>query len=236
MLKVAVVDDDKNYLDTIKRYFSQFESQYGIQCAVDYYNSGMEFIDNYKDAYHLVLLDIEMDYYDGLVTAKKLREIDERVIIIFITNATQYAIEGYKYSVYDYIVKPLSYFDFSTKIQKVIKVTSDNKGRKLLLRLSSGDRWCVSTNDIYYVEVRGHQLIVYTKEGQFQMRGTLSKLEEELAPYHFVRSDNCYLVNLDYVMGIENNTVVVGKDRLSISRPKKKKFYEALAEYMGRSR
>lgn len=235
MLKVAVVDDDKNYLDTIKRYFSQFQSQRGVQCAVDYFTSGMEFIGNYKMAYHLVLLDIEMDYYNGLITAKKLREIDERVIIIFVTNATQYAIEGYKYSVYDYIVKPLSYFDFDTKIQKVLKLIDNNKGQKLLLKLSSGDR-CVSTNDIYYIEVRGHQLIIHTKEEQFQIRGTLSKLEEELAPYHFVRSDNCYLINLAYVMEIKNNIVVVGKDQLSISRPKKKKFYEALAEYMGGSR
>lgn len=235
MLKVAVVDDDKIYIDTIKRYFARFEDQHKVHCVVDYYNSGMEFIGDYKKAYHLVLLDIEMDYYNGLVTAKKLREIDERVIIIFITNATQYAIEGYRYSVYDYIVKPLSYYDFDTKIQKVLKLIDSNKGHKLLLKLSSGDR-CLSTNDIHYIEVLGHQLIIHTSDEVFQLRGALSKLEADLAPYHFVRSDNCYLINLAYVTEIKNNSVTVGKDQLSISRPRKKLFYEALAEYIGGSR
>lgn len=52
---------------------------------------------------------------------------------------------------------------------------------------------------------------------------------------HFARCNSCYLVNLKFVRGVERDTVVVGQDRLSISKSRRKAFLAALAQYKGGS-
>ena len=75
----------------------------------------------------------------------------------------------------------------------------------------------------------------HTQDGNFENSGTLKAAESKL-PAGFSRCNNCYLVNLRYVTGIEKNEVLLGGIRLAIGRYKKKTFLEALAKYNGRRR
>ena len=65
------------------------------------------------------------------------------------------------------------------------------------------------------------------------MRGSLLKAEKDLAAYHFARCNQCYLVNLAYVKGIESDFALVKDDRLEISRRQRTAFLTAVASYMG---
>ena len=60
-----------------------------------------------KKVYDLVFMDVEMPFMDGLKTAKKLREKDSQVVLVFVTKLFQYAVNGYEYDAADYIIKPI---------------------------------------------------------------------------------------------------------------------------------
>ena len=71
---------------------------------------------DYRAVYDIILMDIEMRFMDGMTAAEKIREHDSEVVIIFITNMPQYAIKGYRVDALDYVLKPVSYFAFSQRI------------------------------------------------------------------------------------------------------------------------
>ena len=78
-------------------------------------------------------------------------------------------------------------------------------------------------------------LSVVTAQGVISLRGTISSVEELLAGYDFFRCNNCYLVNLAHVTRAEPGIAVVGGHELTVSRPRQKKFMEALTRYIGGS-
>ena len=65
------------------------------------------------------------------------------------------------------------------------------------------------------------------------VRGSLLKAEKDLAAYHFARCNQCYLVNLRHVRGVQDDLVQVGEERLEISRRQRTAFLAALAAYVG---
>lgn len=90
-----------------------------------------------------------------------------------------------------------------------------------------------STNELYYAEVDGHYIYYYTKDGSYKQKQSMKELEDLLAGLSFKRCNNCYLVNLKYVDAVDRDDVKVGGEWLKISRPRKKEFLQALANYMG---
>ena len=91
----------------------------------------------------------------------------------------------------------------------------------------------LSTGDIYYLETHDRLLWYHTTKGEFSVRASLASAEKQLAQYHFSRCNQCYLVNLQYVRGVENDFVQVGDARLEISRRQKAAFMTAVASYLG---
>ena len=91
----------------------------------------------------------------------------------------------------------------------------------------------LSTGDIYYLETHDRLLWYHTTKGEFSVRASLASAEKQLAQYHFSRCNQCYLVNLAYVKGIESDFALVKDDRLEISRRQRTAFLTAVASYMG---
>ena len=101
-----------------------------------------------------------------------------------------------------------------------------------VLRLSDG-AVRLETRQIRYVEVQNGVLRYHTELGDFDVRGTLQAAEAELAPYHFVRCNYWYLVNLMYVSKVKKDVAVVDGVELQISRRNKNAFMAALTDYVG---
>jgi DNA-binding LytR/AlgR family response regulator len=78
---------------------------------------------------------------------------------------------------------------------------------------------------------------VHATDRQYSLVGSLTAMEQELADKDFFRSNNCYLVNLQHVTGVQQSSCIMqGGDDLTISRPRKKAFLAALSDYLGGSR
>ena len=231
-MKLAIVDDDINATDLLESYITRFEQENNITIQVSVFHHPNDFLSTYSEDYDLVLMDIEMPGLNGIETARELRRMDKHVVLIFITNMAQYAINGYEVEAIDYVIKPVSYADFILKIQKAMRYINRNQDKKLILNTSEGVVH-LHVSDILYVEVIRHYLLYHTINGNFTVRGVMKELEEGLAEYHFVRSNHCYLINLKYVEAISGNVVKVGGDELQISRNKKNDLLMEFTRYVG---
>ena len=168
--------------------------------------------------------------------ARYIREKDKRVIIIFITMLTQYAIEGYSVGAFDYVLKPVRYEEFSTKMDRVCRMLAHQSTSVSLELRTKEEIRRVDADSVTFIEVANHDILIHTDREVIRQWGNLKSYEEKLAPAHFVRCNACYLVNLRYVRGIIGDTVRVHEDSLPISKSKRKEFLAALAQYKGGSR
>lgn len=235
MRKVALVEDEKEELERLLDYFGNLGEMVGEQIICETFPNGEAFLAAYDHSYDIVTLDIELGdgHKDGMAIAASLREQDSSVIILFITNLSQYAIRGYEVRAIDFLVKPISFPAFVLKLRAVFSILQSRDKRNIYLPTEGGFR-IVSSADILFFEVQGHYVTVHCKDRpDLVYKDSLRSLEEKLAGLPFQRCNHCYLVNLSHVAGIDHGDVLVGSARLPVSRPKKKAFLEALTKYMG---
>ncbi len=231
MIHIAVVEDEELYRNQLTEYLHQFEAEYDQRLKITYFTDGDEIVEGYRADYDIILMDIEMRFMDGMTAAEKIREMDQKVIIMFITNATKYAIRGYQVDALDYVVKPVSYFSFSQKLLKAVGRLEKKPGHSVTISVPNG-KVKIDTTDIYYIESEGHNLNYHTKDGIYSQRQKMADAEAELSEYGFFRSNKGYLLNMNYVDGIKDGCALVNGEELLISRARKGDFMAALAKFM----
>ena len=96
MIRIAIVEDDRHDREALKKCLNRYEKENQVKFSVTEFQDGEDIVTDYTASYDLIILDIEMAFLNGMKAAEKIRELDTNVIIIFITNMPQYAIQGYK--------------------------------------------------------------------------------------------------------------------------------------------
>lgn len=231
MIRIAVVEDREYDRKELKKCLSRYEEETRQKFQITEFTDGEDIVTDYTAEYDLILMDIEMTFLNGMKAAQRIRELDPDVIIIFITNAPQYAIQGYKVNALDYILKPFSYFAFSESMGRALRSVKTTEKEYITLALKGGKRK-LDVSRICYVEVQDHLLLYHTTEGTFASKGTIRDAEGQLDPKKFFRCNRCYLVNLEYVENYQGSDVTVYSDTIQISRSRRKPFLDALNEYM----
>lgn len=231
MIRVALVEDDPDYRTELTEYLKRYEQESGEKFRITAFADGDEIAENYKADYDIILMDIEMTFMDGMTAAEHIREADSEVVIIFITNMPQFVMKGYKVDALDYVLKPVSYFAFTQRIERALSRMRRRTSKFITITIKGGMQK-LDISRITYVEVRDHDLIFHTVNGEFLGKGSMKELEDELEPEHFFRCNKCYLINLEYVESVQNNDVQVGKDVVQVSRSRKKALMDVLNDYM----
>ena len=139
--------------------------------------------------------------------------------------------KGYAVEALDYVLKPINYFAFSQRIDRALGRMVKRKAKYINISTKSGIRK-IEIPDIYYIEIQDHDLYFHTKSGEYSQRGTMKEIEEKLEKESFFRCNKCYLVNLEYVTGIEENNVLVGNEKVQVSRARKKELLDVLNDYL----
>ena len=233
MYRIAVVEDEQQYRDEVCQYIEQYATEHQLKFDVTTYTDGQEIVDDVQKHYDIIFFDIEMTQLNGMDAAKVIRERDVNVVMVFITNMAQYAIEGYEVGALDFVLKPIDYYGFSFRLARALGRVQKKQGNLEFAINTPGGIKKLNSNDIYYIEIENRFLVYHTAEGDFSQRGTLQSAEEMFQNYHFVKCNHWYLVNLKYVTEIEENIVHVAGSRLEISRRNRAHFLKEVTEYIG---
>lgn len=233
MLRIAVVEDDPTTRQQLLEQLERYRKERQIELNVEAFSDGADLAEEYCPGRDAILLDIEMPHMDGISAAQQIRRQDQDVIIIFITNLAKYAIRGYEVNALDFVLKPVSYYALSMRLDRIVSSLAQRNRQYLLINIEDGVIR-LSTDDITYIEVLRHRLYIHTKEECYTSAGTLTEMEERLRSAGFARCNKGYLVNLRHVSRIYPDSVEIGPDRLLISRRKRDEFLSAVTDYYGR--
>ena len=231
MIRVALVEDDEKYRKELVGYLKQYEAQSGQRFRISVFTDGDEIVEHYQADYDLILMDIVMRFMDGMTAAEKIRELDKEVVIIFITNTPQFVMQGYAVDALDYVLKPVNYFAFSQRIDRAIARMENRQKRYISVPIKGGIQK-LDVSGIRYVEVQDHDLLYHTHTDSILTRGTLADAEALLGTMNFFRCSKCYLVNLEYVDGVQGNDLILDGERIQVSRARKKLLLDALNNYL----
>ncbi len=231
MIRVACIDDEANFRDTVKDFLNSYAAEKGVEFDIRFFENGMDFFDG-KAIFDLLFVDVDMPKMDGFRLTKKIREYDDKCVIVFITNLQNYAIRGYEVDAADYILKPLSYPIFSRKLDKILKTVMRNVDKSLALTVDRTQK-VIDINDIIYVEKSGHKVIWHMTDGDFEQWASMKDVCEKLDGGGFALCNSGCVVNLRYVESIKQTDITVKGVTLAISRPKRQSFLDAVARFLG---
>lgn len=232
MYRVAVVDDRKEERDLLLEDLRRFVGERRLTLEICAFEDGESFLAAFDHNFDIVLLDIEMQGIDGMETARRLRERDEKVCLLFVTYLANFAVQGYSVHALDFLVKPVGYENFSRKMDQAVTAAERAKKKEIFLSTADGSRR-VRLDELFYVEVMNHTLLYHTKDGVLSVRGSIRDCETRLAPYDFARCNKSFLVNMAFVTEIHRSEIRVGGDLLPIGSTRRQDFLKRLAEYMG---
>lgn len=233
MIHIAVCDDERDFVAHLSELLTRYAQETGEEMKVTAYYDGMELIEGYDTTIDLIFLDIQMKLVDGLRAAERIRQMDEKVGIIFLTTLTQCTLEGYKYQAADYIIKPIKYVRLKAEMDQWIRRNRKNDSPAIVVANDAG-KYKVYLRTLQYVETFNRNLLLHTDQEKIVCYKSMKEMEQELTGQGFVRCHTSYIVNLFYVKGVNKLeiTLVTG-ETLPISQPKRKLFMEQLAEYWG---
>ncbi len=230
MFNVAIVEDEEEPVKNMLECFERYRKEYNVAFHPTVYKDAEKFLTNYRAQFDIVFMDIEMPVINGMTAARKLREMDRVVALVFITNISRYAIEGYAVDALDYILKPLTYPAFVLKIRKIINYCN-RREKKYFYIVRAGTEIKLEIDDILYIEISAHNITYHTLTGNIEAIGTLREVEQNLTGCDFARCNRCYLINLKYVRKISGYTVIVGNEELIIAHSRKRDFMRIYNNY-----
>ncbi|MDE7007502.1 MAG: LytTR family DNA-binding domain-containing protein [Lachnospiraceae bacterium] len=236
MLKIAVIEDSKEYADLLKKKI--LETDFKDDTEIDLYLDPMKFLDvlGRGEKYQICFSDIEMPGMDGVKLAEKIREKDSKMILIFVSSYLEYATEGYQVKAFDYLLKGNVDAKWESVIERVIKQLEDD--REKIYKVSVGDKVVVfPLDDILYAYKAGNycHFVIKGWQNNVAERKSMWKLEEDLKPYrYFIYAKRGFIINIKKIREYKVREVIMENgDAIPIGRMHIDRLKEKVMEYMG---
>ena len=235
MIRIAICEDEKETQLLIEDYLDNILKNINIEYEIQKYSSGEELLEGNLKYIDILLLDIQMGQINGMDTARKIREVDNKIEIIFITSLIDYVQEGYEVRAYRYLLKPIESDELKKHVLTCIKYIEINKNNYIVINNKS-NTYKIHSNEIKYIEVQKKDMLIHTINKNFDMRYSLEKIEKDLNLDKFIRCHKSFLVNLSYVENIKPNIAVLESgEEVPVSRYRYKDVKEKFLKFLGDS-
>lgn len=230
-MRCLIVDDEENAIDGIVDYLEDI----GTFEVVDTCLSALEAIEVLKkESIDLMFLDINMPRLTGL---ELLETLKTPPLTILTTAYSEFALEGYRLNVVDYLLKPYTFQRFVQATEKAINLyqssvileNSEDKGLTSMY-IRQGDAYQrINWEDILFAESMQNYVKLYLVDGKtYVIHQTMVSLEEILSKQYFFRIHNSYLVNVSHIEKINGGRLFIGNKELPISRHRREEFLNSV--------
>ncbi len=238
-INILICDDCQDDLRALKKNIERFF--FNLPDSFDYhiddYSSGEELLSKYKENhYHVVFLDIELPGINGIEVARKLRENNNNLIIVFVTSYNQFMRDSFEVQPYQYLEKPILFEATKKVCQSIIKTLSNNHSSILTISTDEGD-FVINLQELMYIQnIKGKKNVIefHLQNNDIHItNGTIQSWENELKKYGFVSSMRGILVNINHVRVITNDQVILkNNEALPLSRRQAKTIHENFVNHV----
>jgi len=235
MIYIAVCDDEKYMLDKLTKLIYKFFHQKNIEIKIVQFLSGEKLL-NFKSQIDILFLDIKMKNIDGMETAKKLRSINFKGFLIFVTILKEFVFEAFEVQAFDYLVKPIEENYFNKTMTRLLNVIQSSENRKLFIHIGNENK-LIDFDEIVYCEVINRKVYLHLQSSEIiNYYDKIENLEKKLDE-NFFKCHRSYLINLKYLYSFKNNIAYMNNgENIPVSRLRYKEFTNAIMQYMKRWR
>lgn len=245
-LRIGICEDSIPDTELIREYLSGWEARVnsgdrpqaaipaGVELRISEFFGAEEFYFNYPDnpRFDVLLLDIHMGDMDGFELAKRIRQKDRRIAVVFITGDPDYASKGYDVDAAGYLIKPVRREGLYAVMDKCL--VSLKSGKTELLWETDGELRKIYQEDILYFESAGHMITAITLDGSLERRMSWAELESLISPDMFARTHRSYVVGLGHVDVLGKTEVALDNGIvLPVSRRLERELREKFVRFHG---
>lgn len=242
MIRIAIVDDEKDMLDMICQVLRQSINE-DKEVKICRYTSGEAFLSEMDrgQTFDILFTDIQMSEISGIEVGKKIYSTWPQIYIIFITSYTEYAAESYAIEAYQYILKQdLEYRLPVVATRLITKIKQDNKQYRIM-KTDSGKEKIYYKDIIYIYKLKSSKYVhfitlsgEYRERREYRERTTLQQVYEELGREPFLMVERAYIVNALHISKLCGDTIYLeGDDQVKISRAKLPEIKRQINRYWG---
>lgn len=206
-ISLAICDDENAEREYLQQLVTDWAISRNFGLKLLLYPSAEALLFAYwESSIDIALLDIRMDGMDGIALAKRLRQGDDRVQIVFITGLPDCIADGYEVAALHYLMKPVSNEKLADVLDRAVKRLATEE-KTVLLTLKDGiQRLPVAS--IYYIEAFSHDLLIHTIQSDLSVKITMNEMEKMLGQ-DFFRCHRSFLANMRRVRKVTRNTLVM---------------------------
>lgn len=124
--KYCIVEDDKNSSKLLGKYLDKFSKDHDCKFTTSTFFTAGDYIENCRSGFDIVFMDIELPDGNGMESVRRIRELGVESLVIFVTNLAKYAVQGYEVKAFDFIVKPVNYYNFELKLLSALECLDKN--------------------------------------------------------------------------------------------------------------
>lgn len=226
-MTIGICDDEEIIRRELRRICNQLLVEQDLYCEIKEFQNGMEMM-NFSKNLEILILDIEMPEMGGIEIKNRLQRLKRDVIIIFVTSHDEMMREAFGLNVLGFVKKEYMERDLPEMLISALEMV----GHFVILRDD------IDSREIAYIHTEQVYCRLFLIDGKEKvLRTSLNELESELASVGFIRAHRSYLVNLQYVEGIDDSMVYILKQKIPISvrkRIKVQKAYETFGVWPDR--
>ncbi len=233
MLQIGICDDDSSARESLQLGCERVLRGQYAEVRFFAFSSGegtLRWLETHPDELDVLFLDIEMSGINGMETARRIREKNERLVLVFVTGYADYVFDGYTVNALDYVMKPCR----DTRLREVLHRALAQLHRlapdTFLIKNADG-MFRIPKNKILYLKSDKRVVTLVTDTQSYAYYGKLDEAERELGDA-FVRLHQRYLARAEAIERIEGSTACIRGESLPISRANHQRALLAFARNM----
>lgn len=229
-MRIAICDDEKELREELKNLSVKFMNSVNIACGIDTFEDFKSFYIKNHD-YDLVFLDYSIPGDDdGIEFAKKLRQENKNIFIVFLTSFPEHVFESFSLNTFRYLVKPISENVLNEALSSFVTIYQTD--RKIVV--SFGDQnFCYDIDEVICIEAQRRYTEITTTSGKQRSNKGISAYEGEINNLHFFRPHRSFIVNMKYVSHFDRKEITLTNgDWVPISPKRYEAFEQSYFNYL----
>lgn len=223
MINIAICDDDKKIIEQIKKYIMEYKNS---ECKVKTYSSGEELLKTKFD-FKIIFLDIDMAGINGIEAAKKIRNHDKSVKIIYVTSFTDYVNMAFEVHAFGYLNKPIKKEQIYKQLDEALEYSKEEKEEEYIEFITLDGVIRLSSKEIYYFEYVSRKVKIKTLNKTYTMKGKIAEVADKMEKYGFLMPHKSFTVNLFYIRTIKGYDIFMTDGSIiPLSQKKSAEFRE----------